>query len=199
MSHSFHEQFKMMTAEQKKAAKGVAVIICVAVLFVIGYGLNFLRFDVSSLSRTTTDLTHQEDIKKMTARSAFDIAFARAKEWRADAQLSLLSAQTPSDAGHSDSWRLIFVSQQEKDKGFVITINNKVIISVEETSYRGAAADFPANILSTDEAIKRVHEIRGYADVPILGIEAIYGPAEKAWYWGIRTPKGVVTIEAKRN
>ena len=94
---------------------------------------------------------------------------------------------------------MIFVSERAKGKGFVVTIENKAIVAVQETLYRGPAADFPANIISSDEAIAQVRATPGYRDVPILGIEAIYGPAEKAWYWGVRTSKGVVTIEAKKH
>ena len=198
MLDQFHEQFKTMTGAQKKAAMIITVVICIALLLAIGYGLDFLPIDFLLLSRTAKDRSQQQDMKKMTAHNAFDIALARAKEWRPDAKLSFLSTQTSSETGRSDSWRMIFASQQEKNKGFEIIIDKKAIISVQEILYHGSAADFPAHIISADEAIKRVHEIRGYTDAPILGIEAIYGSAEKSWYWGVQTSKGVVTIEAKR-
>ena len=199
MLNVLRQQFQMMSMGQKKAVMAITIIICAAVLFMIGYSFDFLRLNFPFLSRTVTDHALEEDIKKMTPRNAFDIAFARAREWRSDAELSFLGAQTSSEAGRSDSWRMIFVSRHEKNKGFVVTIDNKVIVSVQETLYRGSAADFPVDIMSPDVAIKQVHEIRGYTNVPILGIEAVYGAAEKSWYWGVRTSKGVVTIEAKRN
>ncbi len=197
MFNALHQQFQMMTTGQKKAVLGITVIIVGAVLFVIAYSFDFLHVNFSLLSRVAKDHGLQEDLKKMTPRNAFDVALSRAKEWRSDAELSFLSAETSSETGRSDSWKLIFISQQEKNKGLLIIIVDKVIASVQETLYRGFAADFPIDIISSDEAIKRVHEMNGYTHMPILGIEAVYGPAEKAWYWGVRTPKGVVTIEAK--
>ena len=199
MFNTLRQQFRMMPGGQKKAIIIIAIIICAAVIFIISYSLDFLHINFRFFSKTTVENAREDDIKKMTPQSAFDMALGRAREWQPDAQLSFLGANTSSEIGRSDSWRMIFVSERAKGKGFVVTIENKAIVAVQETLYRGPAADFPANIISSDEAIAQVRAIPGYRDVPILGIEAIYGPAEKAWYWGVRTSKGVVTIEAKKH
>ena len=189
----------MMPEGQKKAIIVIAIIICAAVIFIISYSLDFLHINFRFFGKTAIENPREDDIKKMTPQSAFDMALGRAREWQPDAQLSFLGANTSSEIGRSDSWRMIFVSEQAKGKGLVVTIENKAVVAVQETLYRGPAADFPANIISSDEAIAQVRATLGYRDVPILGIEAIYGPAEKAWYWGVRTSKGVVTIEAKKH
>lgn len=195
MFSALKNQFAVMDPVQRKVLIGVVAVIIagIVVIFFAAGG----RIGTPSFLKSEKQLQVEADMKRMTPRNAFDVALPRAREWDIKAELSFLKAVT-SETGRADSWQLIFVSPQKKGRGFQIEVKERIVTSAAEISYSGFAADFPLDIISQEEAIRRVRQISGYENEPVLGIEAVYGPAEKAWYWAVRTPKGVVTVEAKR-
>lgn len=133
-----------------------------------------------------------------TARNAFDIAFLEAQKWQPDARLAFLNSGPVQDGGRSSAWKLAFGSEKALGKIFIVEVADFKVISTNEMSYKSTGADFPVDIISADEAIKKVRAIRGYENETILGVEAVYDVKGKVWYWGVRTPKGVVSVEAKK-
>lgn len=59
-------------------------------------------------------------------------------------------------------------------------------------------ANIPENIISPDEAVAKAKQVNGYADEEILEVAAAYGENSGAWYWGVKTPRGTVTVKADR-
>lgn len=179
-----------------KSGKRVFWVLVFVVFVLVLYALGVFRFGTLRLPESATK--EQAEQNRMTPRTAYDIALPEAKKWQADAALSSLTSSEETAVGRADHWKLIFTSPRVKQKGLLVVVADKVIVSTQEIPYAGFAADFPADIISEEEAINRVHQMKGYENEPILGIETVYGPAEKAWYWGVRTAKGVVTVEAKK-
>lgn len=174
----------------------LAFVICVGVFVLVLYALGVFHF-VSLRPPENTPKAEME-ANRMTPRTAYDIALSEAKKWHPDAALASLTSSEETAVGRADHWKLIFTSQLAKKKGLLVLVADKMVVSTQEVPYVGFAADFPTDIISEEEAIARVHQMKGYENEKILGIETVYGPAEKAWYWGVRTAKGVVTVEAKK-
>jgi len=59
-------------------------------------------------------------------------------------------------------------------------------------------ANLPQGIISLEDAIAAAQRIEGYDNEPIISVEAAYGANGKIWYWGIKTPKGTITLKAER-
>lgn len=135
---------------------------------------------------------------KMSSVSAHELALARAKEWRADAQLSYQKSLTQADAiGGADDWLLIFVSASTPGKGFEITIKNQKVTETQETPYVGEGSDAALDLITPAEAIKKAEEVRG-KKIEVLGVEAIFNQDANEWFWGIKTPSSTISIRASR-
>lgn len=202
MFRQINNQFQMMSRLQRRIFWIILAVIAGAGCYLALYAFGAINFDFLFRIRSSDKTLQKEQIEKgqEMARSAFDIALPHARQWQEDAVLSSLGSLEKQMTDSTDRWKLIFTSPHKKGKGFLIEVNvsDQSISSTQEIPYTGFSAEFPADIISEQEAIQRVHQIKGYEHELILGIEAVYGPAEKAWYWGVRTSKGVVTVEAKK-
>lgn len=140
------------------------------------------------------------DAHLLSTRNAYDIALLRAQEWQPDATLARTKSAPGKTgvSGRSDDWDLLFVSASAKGKGFHIVIQDRVITIAEEVPFTSEGGNLPENIISSQEAIARMRQIKGYENEPVLAVEMVYGPDGSEWYWGIKTPRGTVTINAKK-
>ena len=140
----------------------------------------------------------EPDAGVMNGINAYQSAIDKAKAWHDDALLSYMrSSFTVGDRGRSDDWILIFVSAQAPKRGYKIHVVDYKVIDAQEIAYSGQGGEFPQTILTPEVAVARAHAIAGFGDVTVNGVEAVYGPAKHVWYWGLNTPKGTVTVEAK--
>lgn len=202
MLRTIREQINALDPAQRRVALSLVIIIVLGFLALIFSSMGLFHFQFRSLFRSEkVVMLPKSEEKGITPRNAFDIALPTAKKWQTDAALSFLASDGESGSnGRANSWRLIFTSKNPKvkNKGYQIKLNENQINSHEEIPYAGFAADFPADIMTPEDAIAEVHRIKGYENVSVLGIEAVYGPAEHAWYWAIRTPRAVISVEAKK-
>lgn len=140
------------------------------------------------------------DAHLMATRNAYDIALLRAQEWQRDAKLFHINSEPGATGvtGRSDDWDLIYVSEQVKGKGFHIVISDRAITTAEEIPITAEGGELPENIISSQEAISRMRQIKGYENEQVRSVELVYGPDGEVWYWGIKTARGTVTINAKK-
>jgi hypothetical protein len=93
---------------------------------------------------------------------------------------------------------LIFTSTNVKNKGFEVKISEKQIVSAMEIDYSGKGQEFPDSTkISQEQAVAIVKNMPGYKDAEILGVDAVFGKGTGRWYWGVRTSKGTVSVEAE--
>lgn len=171
----------------------IVVLVIAAVLIATGT----LKF--SKQKKILNNGEPQVEDNRPTARSAYDVALLKAQEWQPDAKLAFISSGgSVGSTGRSDVWKLIFVSKNKKEKGYVVEVSDYKVISSSEVTYVGVAADFPIDVITPEEAIRHVRQIKGYENAEILGVEAVYGQGGKIWYWGVKTSKGTVTTKATR-
>lgn len=192
---NLRDQFDMMEPFQRKLAVIVASVIGVIGIALILYGIGFVTIRLP-LGTTHEAVKQQEQLQKMSARDAFNVAQEKAHAWHGDAMLASLTSGSTGELGRSDAWTLVFVSSHAKGKGYMIEIDDRKIASASEIQFQGAGAEFPSNIISPEQAIERVRAIKGYESVDILAVEAIYGSKGKIWYWGVKTPRGVISVKA---
>lgn len=164
------------------------VIIILAAAGMIGLKIPGTSF----LSETPKD-------DRPTARNAFDIALLEARKWQPDAMLAFMNSGTVGETGRSGIWKLIFISPKIKNKGLVVEVENYQVVSRQEIPIAASiGADFPADAVYPEEAIQKVRQMAGRADSQILGVEAIYDKRAKTWYWGVKTDRGVVSVDMKK-
>ncbi|MEI7741592.1 MAG: hypothetical protein WCJ29_03740 [bacterium] len=132
--------------------------------------------------------------KVETENSRLEVAQVRAREWNADAVLSKVSLS--SDAPDRAIYE--FSSLQVKNKVLSVIIDGSSVTSAEEIAAVVTGGEVPSNLIGSDEAITKVLSIKGYEEAKIFGVEMIYGPDGKQWYWGVKTDKGVVSIKATK-
>jgi hypothetical protein len=137
------------------------------------------------------------DANMINGRNAYDIALLRAKEWQSDVLMDRINSGDIGDTNQSKIWKVIFVSKNVIGKGLVVEIANRKVVSAMEISYFGTGADYPIGTIAQDEAIRRFRQTPGNETEPILSVEAVYGPAGQVWYWGIKTAKGITSVQAK--
>jgi hypothetical protein len=137
------------------------------------------------------------DQNMIDGRNAYDIALLRAKEWQSDALMDRINSGDIGDTGRSKSWKVTFVSSHAAGKGFIVEIVNQKILSATEIPYVGTGADYPVETIPQEEAIRRFRQTKGNGNEPILSVEAVYAPTGKVWYWGIKTAKGITSVQAK--
>ena len=174
----------------------IAVIVLIAVLFISG----ILDFAGVKNFFGVNEIVIDPDAHLMSNRNAYDITLLKAREWQKDAELSRiisLAGETGPN-GRADNWDLLFVSKSLKDKGYHIIIRNREISLTEEIPFIGTGGELPENIISSKEAVNRAHQVPGYENEEIISVEMIYGPDGKQWYWGVKTSKGVIRINARQ-
>ena len=133
-----------------------------------------------------------------SAIDAHAAANVLAKQWHADAVLSSLTSN-PVDTGQTISdWKFIFIAKSAPGKGFSVEVSNSQVVSYGEIKYVGSGAALPDTIISQGEAIRRVEAMKGYTNQPILGIQAVYDPVKKVWFWAVKTPIGIVSVDANQ-
>lgn len=180
---------RLFTYLQKRPVFFVGVLLGVGILV-----FSFYYFSSSPASPSAfVDL-------RPSPRDAYAVAASSARAWRVDAQLSTLhSLADVGMTGKSVAWRFVFISPVPslKGRGYAVEVRDQIVVSNSEIAYMGSGAEFPQSIMSEEQAIARVHAIQGYESASVIGIEAVYGPKEKLWYWGVRTPRGVVSVEAR--
>ncbi len=184
-------------AGQRKIAAGLAAVIAAALAY-IGFamtGMFSFRLLFPPANQPAAEIA--APIRGLDLDDAYNLALVEARAWHGDAVLSSLSAPTDA-AGRSDRWELVFISPSTKGRGYQVVVVENRIVSKEEISYQGAGADFPADLITPEEAVRQVRTIKGYEDAAIQGVEAVYGAGGKIWYWGVRTARGVVSIKARR-
>lgn len=135
--------------------------------------------------------TSVESVEVVATRESSErtdaLAFALA--WSPNAKLSKLEK---TDAGQV----FTFVDAEKKGIAYVVTGAPGAWMG-EEVAWYGEGGVAPERLLTSEQAIQKVLQIPGYETVTILGAELVYGPSGEAWYWGVRTERGVVTVNAK--
>lgn len=184
-----------MELNRKKITIGLSIFIGVVVLISVLIFAGILNLSKVKEFFGKEEVIIEPDAHLMTVRNAYDITLLEAQKWQPDAKLAYINADSVSARGRSNVWKVIFISKNKKEKGFLVEIEDYKIISVSEISYSGVGVDFPANLLSTEDAIKMVHAMKGYENVEIYGVEAIN--MGNLWYWGVKTSKGVISVKAK--
>jgi len=121
-------------------------------------------------------------------------AKAKALAWSPDALL--VGASTAVDS--SDTWIYEFSSLTKKGKVDQITVVGTAVTAEEEITRTVQGGEVPTDIITSDEAKAKALAIPGYADAKVLGVEMLYGPDGKQWYWGVKTDHGTVTVNAKQ-
>lgn len=199
MFKQINNQFQIMSRLQRRIFWGILMLIAGAGCYIVLYLLGVIDFGFLFRIRSSESILEKERMEegRETVRNAFDIALPEARKWHADAVLASLVARQVGEKGRSDNWELVFVSPSTKGKGYLLRVEGQGVLSREEISYQGIGADFPVDLISPEEAIKQARQIKGYENVKIQGVEAIYGQGGKIWYWGVRTSKGVVSMKAR--
>jgi len=166
-------------------------VLAVVILAIVGVG-PFLKI--------RTLLTGEpSDINLLSNQDAYHVALEKALAWQPDAKLSSMKSALGETgvSGRSD-WDLLFVSKSIKKKGFQVAIRNRAVKVAEEINFTGQGTELPTNIISSKEAVAKAHDIPGYGKEPVLGVEMVYGPDGSVWYWGVKTARGTITINAKK-
>ncbi len=127
--------------------------------------------------------------------SVYELVLGEARRWRKDAVLSYSSNSPGADSKTPSMF--IFVSPSFPNTGFVVESDADKVISSREISYSGEGGEFRDNLITQEEAIKRVHSIAGFEDAEIVSVEGVYGPEGKIWYWGVKTNKGTVSVKTE--
>lgn len=176
----------------------IGIVVVVAALVVVGV---LAGMDKIKLSKEPANQPVYEEVEKnlMDGTKAHELALVEAKKWQADAVLAYMNAdQVGQVKGRSSSWTLIFTSSKVKGKGYQVMVKDFSVIETKEIPYVGSAAELPPDIISQEEAVAQVRAMSGFKDIKILGVDAVYGPGTKTWYWGVKTSKGTVSVKASR-
>lgn len=175
------------------AIGSVIMIATVAALFAAGV----IKFPGGGVSPPAANESAQHEVNFVLDRSTYGAALARAQTWHKDAKLARTNFVSEYADG-AQSWEFVFVSISAKGKGFRVLVSGATATSAGEIGFTALGGDLPQNIISAVEAVARARSIKGYENVQILGVEMIYGPDGKQWYWGVKTAKGTVTVRAAR-
>lgn len=178
--------------------KQILIVAVPVLLFLILAGTGLINFYgiKKSFSPKTSEIQKDAD-NFIEGNDANDIALKKAQEWQSDAELSYISSDNLSENSRGDNWTLIYVSVSKPGLGYEISVVNRVVVSWKEIEYSGRGAELPEEGISQRQAVQTVKNMDAYKDAEIYGVEAIYGPAGKVWYWGVKTSKGTVSIRAK--
>lgn len=178
--------------------KHILAVAIPVLLFLIFAGTGLINFYEIRKSFSPKPPEVQMDPDNfIEGNDANDIALKKAQEWQMDAELSYVSSDNLSENNRGDNWTLIYISPSNPGIGYEITVVNRVVVASEEIEYFGRGAELPAEGISQRQAVTMVKNMEAYKDAEIYGVEAIYGPAGKVWYWGVKTSKGTVSVRAK--
>ena len=135
---------------------------------------------------------------ELPGKDAYALALDKARLWQEDAVLVYLSSGQISRNNGAESWSLIFVSPELKQKGYEVLISNKQIFSEKEIDYVYSGEIVPLEFKVTPEqAVARVRNMPAYSGAEILSLDAVYGIGTQTWYWGIKTSQGTISLEAR--
>lgn len=142
----------------------------------------------------------EEDKNLITSAEAIEFAKPDALNWKPDAKLAQINAKGKiSPVGKSDSWILRFSSQSVEGKGYEILIQNRLAAAKKEIDFYRAGADLPeSGLIGEEEAIKKLREISSYESAAVQSVELIPSVDGKAWFYGIKTEKGIITLPANK-
>ncbi len=179
-----------MTIDKIKIYRITGIVLFVFIIIASALTLSSVRSYQRASIPDSSGLVSATDVSA--------VALAAAKTWSPDALLAYVNSGAVEQlGGRAAQWEFIFVASSKKGKGYRVTITDHTITHQEEISYQGKGAPLPPSMLPEDIAIKRVRAMPGFEHVDILGVEAVHGPSGAVWYWGVKTSKGVVSVEAK--
>ncbi len=131
--------------------------------------------------------------------TAREVAMRAAAAWQADAMLATIQSVDTSDtADRADAWQFTFIASGASGKGYVVRVADGRVTEAVEIDYVASGSALPSSFLTADEAVAAVRKLPGYEDVDVLGVEAVYGASNAIWYWGVKTSRGTVSIEATK-
>jgi len=178
--------------------KKIVLIILIVLFFVLLLGL-FLK---NKSNKSFDPQTNDSDVQGSEMFSNFNaqrLAMKEAIIWKSDAKLAYIASDSKiSQTGEGNDWTMIFVSKSRQGKGLKVIIKNKEIVSKEEIVFVGQGSDFTSGLISSEEAIAKVKELKGKENIEVLGVEAIYNPEAGIWYWGIKTASSTITVKAQK-
>ena len=173
-------------------------LILILTLAAILIGVSAFMFLTGRLDFLKKVFPEPAPTNEIVGQDAYSMALAKAQEWQLDAVLVYLSSGELNQRDRADSWVLIFVSPQNKQKGFQVEISQKQILSSKEIDYQSSGEIIPLSFAVTPEqAVEKIKAMSDYQGVEILSVDAVYGKGTKTWYWGVKTSKGTVSVEAK--
>ncbi|MEN9558701.1 MAG: hypothetical protein RL141_1070 [Candidatus Parcubacteria bacterium] len=131
--------------------------------------------------------------------TAREVAMRAAVAWQADAMLATVQSDDTGEATpREDAWTFLFVSASVPGKGYRVQVAGQRVTEAAEIDYVASGAAFPQSFLTAAEAVEALHRLPGYEQAEVLGVEAVYGSSNATWYWGVKTPRGTVSIEATK-
>lgn len=185
---------KLETYNQKAIIIGISTVVLISAALIIltlfGYLPQFFG----------GEKIVEEDKNLITSAEAIELAKPDALNWKPDAKLAQINAKGKlSPAGKSDSWVSRFSSQSIEGKGYEILIQNRLVAAKKEIDFYRAGADLPeSGLIGEEEAIKKLRGISGYESAAVQSVELIPSVDGKAWFYGIKTEKGVITLPAAK-
>lgn len=183
----------MQNQKLKITLIALVVIFLAAIFF-------YLQTRREPTSRQSEKLPEKITDNKMTGKEALAVAEVEAMKWQADALISKFEslATSTSGQGRSDDWNFLFISKTKTGTGLQVMIRNRKLGGTAEVPYVGDGGELPENTMSSEEAIGKLRQIAGYENEKVSGVEMIYGPDGKQWYWAVKTSRGTVSINAKK-
>lgn len=188
-----------MQFTKKNLTIGIGVVllalIVVGVLAFMGKG---------KLGKGVSEEIPYEEVEKelMDGTKAHELALVEAQKWEPNAVLAYMNAdQVGQKKGRSSQWTLVFTSSKVKGKGYQVKVSNFAVVEGKEILYASLTKNIeplPPNLITQEEAVAKVRAMPGFTDVEILGVDAVYGAGTKTWYWGVKTSKGTVSVEASK-
>lgn len=182
--------------EQKKIIIIIASVSILAAILVVAITL------ISSgiLISPKPEPEYKAVFTPTAAEGAIQLALTEAQKWKGDAKLADVSAENnANETGQSVFWLARFSSKTAgKGKGFEVAIKNNKIVYTKEIVFYQEGKDLPPNLISSEEAVAKFKGMAGYQNLRVISQELVYNEAAKKWRWGIKTEKGVVSVEAEK-
>lgn len=174
------------------------LIALVAIVFLGAIVLVGIRY-ATPLFKKVDDTKEEVAVPPITSRDARTLADEAAHMWEKDAVISRIQpVQGGTERGEASLWRAVYISATRKGKGYVVEVRKGEVTKREEVAYTQGGAEFPQNSKNESEAIEEMRKLSGFGDVSIHGVEALYNSEDHAWYWGVVTAKGTVSIRMEK-
>lgn len=129
-------------------------------------------------------------------------AFERARQWQSDAKLVKIfpDEEVTDSEGRSPLLRVWFSSESASDgTGYEVVIQNGLVVEAREITLSRTGGDMPeGGIMSQEEALAYLHTLPGYEDAVVQYMDLYYERATGQWFWGVKTSKGELSVEAGR-